>query len=201
MRPDSIKDRILEIMIRCAPNYVREEIILQQLGEYDSLQVKKALDALVQDSKLEQPYSQDVDRHLLQGGYSLPSYENIPIRKTIKIGDSEIFRILMTDLVKLMPEDFNQAIESLSEYAGSLENRFRRLVDEEMKRYYGNLITLFGIFIAIFSLIIVALPRISYRAEYGFWKILLETSAQTLPVALILAIFVLVLVKIFRSSS
>jgi hypothetical protein len=47
--------------------------------------------------------------------------------------------------------------------------------------------------IAVFSLIIVGLPRIETDTSLGFWEIVSTNAAQLVPVAVVLAIFVVVL--------
>jgi polyferredoxin len=116
----------------------------------------------------------------------------------IKIGDTQVPRAIETNYMETILEDVNEAIEVLSEYSDGLENRFSELSKAEMKKYWANLITLFGIFLAIFSLITVALPRIDFPYYYNYKEIFLANSVQVIPVAIVLGIFIVILKLIFR---
>jgi len=130
--------------------------------------------------------------------YSLKSYENIPIKKDIKVGEILVPRILKTDLIQVTLEDINEQIETLAEFSQSIGDQLSRKFEEEIRKQWGDLIALFGIFVAVFSFILVALPRIEVNITDGFWKIFFINTAQVLPVAIVLSIFVFVLVIIFR---
>jgi tetrahydromethanopterin S-methyltransferase subunit G len=194
---DAIKDDILKFLADRAPNWVRKEIIKNRLDKYDDEEIESTLGEMVKEKKIIQPPALHGTSTVSQG-YALPSYENIPIRRTIKVGNTEVHRVLQSDYIQTSLEDINEAVERLSEYSNSLEDRFQELFKEETKKYWGSIITLFGIFVAVFSLINVALPRLNMPAGQGFWAILWNNTAQVLPVAVILAIFIFVLAKLFR---
>jgi hypothetical protein len=95
-------------------------------------------------------------------------------------------------------EDINNAIESLSEYNKVLSSKFKVEMEKATERYWGSIIGLFGLFVALFSLINLAVPKKELPASYSFRESLLAGIAQSVPIALILGIFVLVLVLLFR---
>ena len=194
-----VKDDILRLVMDRAPNTVRKEIISRHLTEYSDKDVEKALRELVQKGKLESPLGHTGDsRAMVQAGYKLPADMDVPIRMTIQVGDVPIFRILQSDMIQLSLEDINEAIESLARYSETMESRSRELIREERRKYWANLIPLFGIFVAMFSFILISLPRIETSMQYSFWKTLEVNTAQILPVAIILALFVAVLRLVFR---
>ena len=199
---DEIKDDVLRFVINRAPNGVRGEIIIRRLGnKYDQKEIGDALAKLVSESKPKEsliPEGWKTDTGAMYRGYALPSYENIPIRKTITVGDTLVPRILRTGLISLSLEDTNEQEETLSEHSASIEKRFSEIFKEEIRKYWGNLITMFVIFVAIFSFIIVTLPRMNFPAPYHFWQILWAGAAQVSPVAIILAGFAFLLWKLFR---
>ena len=199
---EEIKNEVLRFLADRAPNDVRGEIIIRRLGKkYDTTAIEDALKELLAQKKLKEPLipkEWGADSGIMFRGYGLPSYEHIPIRRTIKLGDRFVPRILRTDLVGLSLEDINEAIETLSEHFGFLGEQYTEQFKKEIRKQWGNLIAIFGIFVAIFSFIIVTLPRMNFPAPYHFGNIFLASVAQVLPVALILAIFVLVLLKLFH---
>lgn len=80
--------------------------------------------------------------------------KDYPIEEHIMIGNYAIPRMLDEDVARA--EDVNQAIEFLHKFTGELENKFQVKLDNQLKSFYGNLIAIFGIFIAIFALIMTA---------------------------------------------
>lgn len=198
-----IKNDILRLIADRAPNWVRAEIIIRRLSQYNAKDVRIAIDELVNDSKLEKPLpSGPIEGELKidYDAYGLQSYENIPVRKDIKVGETLVPRILKTDLIQVTLEDINEQIETLAEFSQSIGDQLSTQFKEEIRKQWGDLIALFGIFVAVFSFILVGLPRIVVTISDGFWKILFTNTAQVLPVAIVLAIFVYVLVKLFRSK-
>lgn len=198
---EEIKNEVLRFLADRAPNYVRGGIIIRRLNKYNLKEIEEALEELIAEKKVKEPLipkDWKPEPGISFRGYSLLTYENIPIRRTIKIGDISVPRILSTDLVQLSLEDINEAIETLSENFVSFGKQYSEKFKEEMNKQWGNLIVIFGIFVAIFSFIIVALPRIKFPPSYSFFQILSANTAQLIPVAIIFAIFVFVLKKLFR---
>ena len=193
-----VKDLIIKLLIERAPNPVSNTIIENRLNDLETNEVENALDELQKEGRIENPMQMSGEGPYAANYYKLKSYNGIPIRRTIKIGDIEVNRILRVDSVESSLEDINEAVERLAEYSDSLEDIFYEKFKKEMNRYWANIIILFGLFIAIFSLIIVALPRINMPENMSFFNILLTNTAQILPITLVLAIFIWIVAKLFR---
>ena len=192
------KDLIIKLLIDRAPNPVSKTIIDNRLNDLEANEVENALGELQKEGRVENPMQMVGKGPYAADYYKLTSYDGLPIRRTIKIGNIEVNRILGIDSVQSSLEDINEAVERLAEYSDSLEDIFYEKFKKEMNRYWANIITLFGLFIAIFSLIIVALPRINMPENLSFLNILVTNTAQILPITLVLAIFVWILAKLFR---
>jgi hypothetical protein len=192
---NQIKEKVLEYLVHCAPNFVHMEHITRRLEKYSPEDIQKAIELLLKEKKIKSTPS---NVWHADEAFSLTSYENIPIRKTIKVGNTSVTRLLSSHMVQATLEDINIALEKLAEYSASLEEESHKKYEEEIKKYWGNIIIIFGIFVAIFSLINVALGRIAFPSNYDFWQILSANTAQVLPVALVLALFIFVLSKVFR---
>ena len=91
------------------------------------------------------------------------------------------------------PETLNEQIEKLAEYSDSLEQRFSELVKSEQRKYWSTIISVFGIFISVLSLIIIGLPKIKTDITRPFWEIVKINLAQLLPIAFVLAVFIMIL--------
>lgn len=200
---EDIKNNILLLIARLAPNWVSQEIIIREFPQYSAKDVKEAIDKLISESKLEKLLTSGHIQGELKidcDAYGFKSYENIPIRKYIEVDKTLFPRILKTNPIQATLEDINQQIETLAKFSQSIRERLSEQFKEEIRKQWGDLIALFGIFVAVFSFILVALPRIEVKITDGFWKILSINTAQVLPVAIVLVVFVWVLVKLFRSK-
>jgi hypothetical protein len=194
---ERISDDIHHFLVSRAPNSVRFEIIKNNLKQYSDEQLRKGIADLIQSGIVEKelPIHGTIPAST---SFTLKETSNIPIRKYIKIGSTEVPRILKTDNIVTSLEDINEAIEQLSKYADSLETRFGELMKHEMKRYWGNLITIFGIFVAIFALIDFSTNKLTPSPSYDWETILLNNFAQVIPIAVVLGIFIFVLHRLFK---
>lgn len=190
---EDLKTVILEILLARIPNWVSEQTIRSRVGYDTSNKVAAAL--------IELHTLGHVEREIDPGGityYRLKQHEGLPVRKTIKIGDREIPRLLESSSPKFLPEHFNDAMEQLAELSTTLEQRFRRLVAEEQRRYWANVVGIFSILVSVLALILTSLPKIVSDPTLPFGAALLMNLSQILPLALVLAVLVLVLRWIVR---
>jgi hypothetical protein len=193
-----VKDATFLLVKDRAPNWVRQSIIVVRLKKYKAEDVRRALKELEDERRIDSLDITGLEEGKPSVAYRLASGESVQIRQTIKVGDIDVPRILRTDVVPISLEDMNEQVERLAEYAASLEDRFSDIVKDERKKHWGNVITLFGLFVAIFSFILVSLPRIAVQPSHGFWQIVSINAAQILPLAIVLFLFVMALKLMFR---
>jgi hypothetical protein len=193
-----IQRAILKLLTEKAPNVVNEHIIRSRLVGYKDDLIFQALEELLKAGRIEKIEEkwEEIDQTICY--YGLKSFDNITFRDTMKIGDVEVPRLLKWSTPRTFPENFNETIERLAEYTDSLEKRFAELVKEEQRKYWATIISVFGVFVAILSFIIVGLPKITTDPSLPFIKVFWFNLAQVLPLAIILAIFVLVLYFVIR---
>jgi len=79
--------------------------------------------------------------------------EKGPFKKTLKIGDFVIPRVLSREQTRFFPEVFNETIERLGEHSDSLEKRFTKMVHEEQKKYWANVVGVLGVVVSVMALI------------------------------------------------
>ncbi len=188
-----LKTDILMILLARIPNWVSEQTVRSRVGYASAAEVQRVLDAL--------HVAGDVEREADPGGgtyYRLGRRDGLPIRKTIKIGDSEIPRLLADSSPRFLPEHFNDAMEQLAELSTALERRFRRVVAEEQRRYWANVVGIFSILVSVLALILTGLPKIVSDPTLPFWSVVLMNLSQILPLAVVLAVLVLVLRWVVR---
>ena len=120
--------------------------------------------------------------------YVLPSYSNLPVREYVAIGGVKVPRMLAGDTAR--SEDVNIFFEALARRLVEIEAEAQVHFDEKLKSYWGNIVTLFGAFIGVFSLIVGFLKTVPMDPGSTFWSVLAVSSAQVLPLAVVLGAFV-----------
>ena len=176
------KDAIISFLIERSPNYVSESLLRRRLSLHDEAALKEAIEELIRADRIvaETDPREAIGRPVRY--FKLKSYDGLPVRETIKIGDIEIQRLLSASKVGFFPEDFNEQIERLADYTNELEQRFVELVKKEQRRYWANVITIFGVFVAILSFVLVGIPKIATYPNLSFWSIFSLNLAQVLPI-------------------
>lgn len=188
-----LKADILMILLARIPNWVSEQTVRSRVGYATAAEVQGVLAEL--------HTAGDAEREADPGGdtyYRLMRRDGLPIRKTIKIGDSEIPRLLADSSARFLPEHFNDAVEQLAELSTTLERRFKRVVAEEQRRYWANIVGIFSVLVSVLALILTGLPKIVSDPTLPFWSAVLMNLSQILPLAVVLAFLVLVLRWVVR---
>lgn len=197
------KQLILESLRHRAPNAVREAVliedVLEQARGIHLRAVNDALKELVAEGKvLESPFT-NRRTHAETMTYTLHSYDGISLRDTIQVGDYIIPRIKDGD--RALGEDWNVAFEELFRRLVDSEERFLALREElvrDRKSYWGYLITLFGVFIALFSMITGTAQGLTIDPSWSLLDVFLFNLAQVGPLTIVLIVFVVLLRIVFR---
>ena len=188
-----IEDAVLRFLIDRAPNFVGINTIFNRVITGTPEDIRGALESLRERSLVEKQTDLRKETGYPEDFFRVTNVTGVPIRTHIRVGDIEVPRLMSDSQAKLFPETFNESVERLAEYAGSMETRFEHIVQQERRRYWSSLVGIIGVMIAVFSLIIVGLPRITTDTSLGFWEIVWTNVAQLVPVAVVLALFVVVL--------
>ncbi len=192
------KGAIIRLLIDRAPNFMNEEVLKQHLIEYDGATLTAAIQELIQNQQIVEETDPRKEAGSSVRYFRLSSFQNIPIRNYIKVGDVEVPRILSSGGLKFIPEEINESIERLASYADQLENRFAELVKAEQRKYWANVVSVFGVFVAILALVLRGAPQIIPDPSLSFMDVVILNLAHILPLAVVLAIFVLVLRLVIR---
>lgn len=134
---EEVKNEVIGFLAGRAPNYVRGDIIIRRLNKYNFKEIEEALKELIAEGKIEEPPTPKewkTEPGILFRGYSLSSYENIPIRRTIPIGNTSVHRILSTESIALSLEDINEAIETLAEAFAIMEKQYSERLKDEINK-------------------------------------------------------------------
>jgi hypothetical protein len=106
------------------------------------------------------------------------------------LGKTKIPRIIAGDLVSA--ESSNIISEALVKYTDELTERYQN----QVKKYWGNIIAIFGLFLAIFTLISSSLNKIEINYSISYTEVFLINLVQIIPTAIVLLGFI-VLLKVF----
>lgn len=152
MIDNKIKKLVLQYFYKKIPNVLLPDHIANGLG-LDIITVKDALkdlknEGLVTEGAKSVNYPSRITYHLAD------EPKNYPFEEHIRIGSYNIPRLLDNDIARA--EDTNQLIETMQKFTSALEEKFQVKLDNQLKRFYGNLVAIFGVFIAIFALIMTA---------------------------------------------
>lgn len=187
---ETLRNSILTCLVERAPNSLTAANLYGLLGGVDPHSLQKELDSMSADGTL------SVRTHARTTDYMLPSYEGLPVREYVSVGGVKVPRLIAKDTAR--PEELNIFFEVLARRILQIEADAERKSDEKLKVYWGNIVTLFGAFIGVFALITGFLKTVALESGSTFFSVLILSTAQVIPLAIILGAFVWLLRVIFK---
>ncbi len=188
---EKIENRIIDVLRFRAPNAVVDLIIYDELKDIDNDKIDKALKNLLEKEMIQ-------ELNAKSKSFKLSNYDYINIRETIYLGDKKIPRLRTGDNSRV--EDINYAMESLAQYADTLENKFERKLNKQIQSYWINIISIFGVFIALFSFII-KISNQEIKTGNGFWCTIADGFANLLPLIVLLTVLLLLIKILFINKN
>ncbi len=179
--------RIIEILRFRAPNSVADIIIYDSLKDLKQDQIDESLSKLLEKNII-------AEMEKINRSFKLTNYDSAFIRETIKLGDKEIPRLINGNQSRI--EDINYAMESLAEYADKLETKFEKKLNKQIQTYWLSIVTIFGVFIALFSFII-KISNHEISSENSFWVTIGIGFANLIPLIVLLVIMLLTIRMLF----
>ena len=189
---ENLRSRILQCFVERAPNPLTSANLHSLISGSDLAEVERELTVMASERALL------ARKGPKRAEYSLPSYEHIPVREYVAIGGVKVPRMLTGDTAR--SEDVNIFFEILARRLVEIESEAQSKFDEKLKSYWGNIVTLFGAFIGVFSLIVGLIKTAPLEPNTSFWSVLALTSAQVIPLAVVLAGFFWFLRSQFRDT-
>lgn len=187
---ETLRNCILTCLVERAPNSLTAANLFGLTGGADPHEIQKELDSMVADGSL-------VARtHARTTDYLLPSYEGLPVREYVSVGGVKVPRLIAQDTAR--PEELNIFFEVLARRMLQIEAEADRRSDEKLKAHWANIVTLFGAFIGVFALITGFLKTVPLEPSSTFWSVLILSTAQVIPLAIILGAFVWLLRVLFK---
>lgn len=182
--------KVFEVLVSRAPNGMRLPHLRRLLPSLSEEQILDALNRLIERQRVEVRHApnQFVPGRVITS-YGLVDRDEYPMRETINIGGVDFPRAIHGDLAGA--EDLNAFTEAIAEYDEKMESRIADLASSMTRRYWGNIATLFALFVGVFALILRATEPAEIDASVGAWTIVQIQAARLLPLAGILFAFVL----------
>ncbi|MBL0075939.1 MAG: hypothetical protein IPP41_08385 [Rhodocyclaceae bacterium] len=187
---EKLRNSILTCLVERAPNSLTAANLYGLLDEADPNVLQKELDSMSADKIL------IARTHARTMDYVLPSYDKLPIREYVSVGGVKVPRLIAQDTAR--PEELNIYFEVLARRMLQIETEAEQKSDEKLKAYWANIVTLFGAFIGVFALITGFLKTVPFEAGSTFWSVLILSTAQVIPLAVILGAFVWLLRVLFK---
>lgn len=179
---ENLRNRIITCMIERAPNPLTLDNLSVLLPDTSSIAIEGELKNLVGSGELLEKAGP------IKNVYLLSSYKGIPTKEYISLNGMNLPRFIAGDVGR--SEDINIYFETLARRLLEVEATAEKKLDERLKSYWGNVVTLFGAFIGVFSLIVGFIKTISIEKDATFISVLSLSTAQVLPFAIVLAGFV-----------
>lgn len=186
-----IEAEVLDSFYKRAPNFLTLDNLHFDIPDVDVQNIEQVLNKLSNLGQLRVTSAQGATN----AHYELASYENVRFKEYIEIGGIKVRRLLTHDRPR--PEDINIFVEALVKRTLSLEAEFERRLDAKLRDYWSNVIVLFGIFVAVFSIVVTFVGKIEVKQGGTFCDVLLINFAQVTPIAIVLGLFVLLIKKLF----
>lgn len=190
---DNLRSQILTCFVERAPNPLTSANLLGLISGVDPGELERELKEMAVDGALLSRMGPK------KADYWLPSYDHIPVREYVAIGGVKVPRMLTGDTAR--SEDVNIFFEVLARRLVEIETEAQLRFDEKLKSYWSNIVTLFGAFIGVFALIVGFLKTVPMEAGSSFWSVLVLSSAQVIPLAVILGGFVWFLRAQFKAAT
>lgn len=199
-KKDDAKDAIINLLIERLPNNVRIRKVREILSKKEQLsltstQIDLALDELITEGiiKIEardKGNQKSALRRALRRreAVALVNPPDAPIKGEYVIGDTEVVRLLSGDIVSA--EDINEVTEALKEYIERIDKTFEERVQKKTAEIYKQMIGIFGVFVSIFSIIIISTDKMLRFSpdilQQGWFELFLKSIALFLPVGIVI---------------
>ncbi len=208
-RNDDLKEAIIKTLTERLPNSVRVRKVREILERNVKLnptpeQIDRALDDLKNENVIKignkdnSSKSAAIRRELKRREWvALVDPPEVLIKGEYEVGDTSVVRLLSYDT--LGAEDINEITEALNDYIKRIDKTFDERVQKKTAEIYKQMIGIFGVFVSIFSIIIISTDKMLRFSpdvlQQGWWDLLLKSIALFLPVGVVIGGLIWVVLK------
>lgn len=186
--------KILKLLYSKAPNSLTYIRIVSELDIPED-KVKTTLDRLVSEDLLTTELEETNRRELIKkvnekrkSYYIKKMGEDYPFEEFITVNGRTLSRVF--DGGKLAAEDLNSVIETMKHYTDGVNDHIRKEVRKEASKIYIQMITIFGVFVSVFAIIVISTDKMLRFSpdvlNKGWLSLLGQSIALFLPVGLVI---------------
>ena len=198
----NIEDRLKVFFYDRAPNSVIEDHILLEFVDVQPSALLENLAKLVTAGFLLTEISPPNSRFpaLSRKSYRITddSLGDYPIRTEIEAAGVRVPRLIDGD--KTRAEDVNSLIHAVNRIIDAKTQQLENRMDEQNRKYWGALITIFALFVSLFSIINVGVKPALFAAELSLspMSLVYQSFLNIAPLTVVLLLFVWLLHRILR---
>lgn len=197
-----IIDNLKLLFYNRAPNTLLEEHILLEFQEVPEDSLKNALALLVAEGFLDKtvlppnPRCKFLKRTVYR--ISENSLGDYPIRTEIEAAGIRVPRLIDGD--KARAEDVNSLIYAVNKIIEVRTKQLEQQMEEQSRKYWGALVTIFALFVSLFSIINVGVKPVLFASELALSPadLIFQSLLNIGPLAIVLLLFVWLLHRILR---
>lgn len=196
----NIKDRLKIYFYDRAPNSLLEEHILLEFSEVQPSLLLEQLSELADEGFLlaevmpPNPRCPTLQRKAYRiTGESLGDY---PISTEIEAAGIKVPRLIDGDRARA--EDVNSLIHAVNRIIDANAKQLEHRMEEQNRKYWGALVTIFALFVSLFSIINVGVKPVLFAAELSLspMSLVLQSLLNIAPLTVVLLLFVWLLHRI-----
>ena len=196
----NIKDRLKIYFYDRAPNSLLEEHILLEFSEVQPSTLLEQLSELSDEGFLLAEVMPTNPRcpTLQRKAYRITdeSLGNYPIITEIEAAGIKVPRLIDGDRARA--EDVNSLIHAVNKIIDANAKQLEQKMEEQNRKYWGALVTIFALFISLFSIINVGVKPALFAAELSLspMSLVFQSIVNIAPLTVVLLLFVWLLHKI-----
>lgn len=183
-----------------APNSVHEEHILFEFPDVQPALLLESLSNLTEENFLVAQVSPPNPRcpGLQRKSYRITndSLGDYPINTEIEAAGIKVPRLIDGDMAR--SEDVNSLIYAVNKVIDAKTQQLEHRMDEQNRKYWGVLITIFALFVSLFSIINVGVKPALFAAELSLspMSLVFQSCMNIAPLTVVLLLFVWLLQRI-----
>ena len=196
----NIEDRLKIYFYDRAPNSVLEEHVLLEFPDVQPASLLENLSNLAEESFLlvevlpPNPRCPKLQRKVYR--ITDESLGDYPINTEIEAAGVKVPRLIDGDRARA--EDVNSLIHAVNKIIDAKTQQLERQMDEQNRKYWGVLITIFALFVSLFSIINVGVKPVLFAAELSLspMSLVFQSLMNIAPLTVVLLLFVWLLHRI-----
>ncbi|MDX8400772.1 MAG: hypothetical protein R8K20_11075 [Gallionellaceae bacterium] len=163
----NIKDRLKIFFYERAPNSVLEEFVVLEFGDTEASLLKEALSLLENEKFLASdiPPTNQRCTALQRKTFRITpeALGDYPIKTEIEAAGIRVPRLIDGD--KGRAEDVNNLIHAVNKIIDAKTRQLEHRMEEQNRKYWSALVTIFALFISLFSIINVGVKPVLFSEE------------------------------------